>query len=96
VVLPLLFNMPAHPPLMVLTHGELNAKNIMVTRDGRVTAVLDWSQSGFYPVYWEFVKAFFGDVEASVLVRDNVVSHILVQRYDAELAVMLLAKDIIW
>ncbi|KAL8392187.1 hypothetical protein RB595_002394 [Gaeumannomyces hyphopodioides] len=96
VVLPLLFSMPAHPPLMVLTHGELNAKNILVGRDGTVTALLDWSQSGFYPAYWEFVKAFFGDVESSVLVRDNVVPHVLDRRYDAELAVMLLAKDIIW
>ncbi|KAL8333790.1 hypothetical protein RB593_003455 [Gaeumannomyces tritici] len=96
VVLPLLFSMPPHPPLMVLTHGELNAKNILVRRDGTVTALLDWSQSGFYPVYWEFVKAFFGDVESSVLVRDNVVPHVLDRRYDAELAVMLLAKDIIW
>jgi Phosphotransferase enzyme family len=59
---------------IVMTHGDLHPRNIMVTWDGctatdaraeapsaqtrlRITSILDWDLSGWYPEYWEFVKA---------------------------------------
>jgi len=36
----------------VFTHTDLNPKNIMV--DGaKITGILDWETSGWYPEYWE-------------------------------------------
>ncbi|KAI0834658.1 phosphotransferase enzyme family protein [Hypoxylon sp. FL0890] len=56
---------------IVMTHGDLHPRNIMVQweSDGngtdaegedrriRVTSLIDWELSGWYPEYWEFVKA---------------------------------------
>lgn len=53
---------------IVFTHGDLHPRNIMVSWEGnqrsvaaaenlRVTAILDWEFAGWYPEYWEFVKA---------------------------------------
>ena len=56
---------------MVRTHGDLHPRNIMVeweeddaSKDHettekriRVTSLLDWEMGGWYPEYWEFVKA---------------------------------------
>lgn len=32
-----------------------------MVHNGRVTAILDWALSGFYPEYWDFAKAIDGD-----------------------------------
>ena len=48
--------MPSHK--IVLTHNDLSPRNILV-RDGKVVAIVDWELSGFYPDYWEYVKAYF-------------------------------------
>ena len=54
---------------IVMTHGDLHPRDIMVSwedggeggvaaaEDVRVTAILDWEFAGWYPEYWEFVKA---------------------------------------
>ena len=42
---------------IVLTHGDLNPRNIVVN-DGRIVAILDWENAGWYPEYWEYVKFF--------------------------------------
>ena len=54
---------------IVMTHGDLHPRNIMVSwEDGgeggvaaaenvRVTTIIDWEFAGWYPEYWEFVKA---------------------------------------
>jgi aminoglycoside phosphotransferase (APT) family kinase protein len=42
---------------IVFTHGDLAPRNILV-REGKVVAVLDWENAGWYPEYWEFVKTF--------------------------------------
>lgn len=45
----------------VFTHGDIRPANIMVRKedDGswQVAAIIDWEASGFYPEYWECVKA---------------------------------------
>jgi serine/threonine protein kinase len=62
----------AHKHGTVFTHGDLRPDNIIV-KDGRVTAILDWEMAGWYPDYWEFVKAFhlemFADDWGSHLLR---------------------------
>lgn len=40
----------------VLTHGDLAARNIMV-HEGKVTGMVDWEYSGFFPEYMEYVLA---------------------------------------
>jgi hypothetical protein len=48
-------NYPLKPgDKFVLTHGDLNASNILV-QDGHVTGIIDWEHSGFYPEWWEWV-----------------------------------------
>ncbi|XP_006457083.1 hypothetical protein AGABI2DRAFT_78938 [Agaricus bisporus var. bisporus H97] len=46
---------------IVFTHADLHPRNIMVveTPDGGVelTGIIDWEVSGFYPEYWEHLKA---------------------------------------
>ncbi|PQE13547.1 kinase-like domain protein [Rutstroemia sp. NJR-2017a WRK4] len=42
---------------IVFAHGDLAPRN-MIVRDGKVVAVLDWENAGWYPEYWDFVKTF--------------------------------------
>lgn len=48
---------------IVPTHGDLHPRNIMAAWDGdpgttiKVTGLIDWQASGWYPEYWEYVKA---------------------------------------
>lgn len=49
---------------IVLTHGDLHPRNIMVewqeqdgTHNIKITSILDWEMAGWYPEYWEFTKA---------------------------------------
>lgn len=52
---------------ILLTHADLNLRNILVDRitrsDGsrgwRVVGIVDWENSGFFPEYWECTKALF-------------------------------------
>ncbi|KAH8761195.1 kinase-like domain-containing protein [Diaporthe sp. PMI_573] len=40
----------------VLTHGDLSPRNIMV-EDGKITGIVDWERSGFFPEYAEYAFA---------------------------------------
>lgn len=40
----------------VLTHGDLSPRNIMV-ENGRLTGIVDWGRSGFFPEYAEYAFA---------------------------------------
>ena len=50
---------PWPPPRF--THGDLNPFNILV-RKGKVVGIIDWEFSGWYPYYWEYTSAWFGNV----------------------------------
>jgi aminoglycoside phosphotransferase (APT) family kinase protein len=43
---------------LAFTHGDLAPRNILVNDYGQVTAVLDWEYAGWYPQWWESVKAY--------------------------------------
>lgn len=61
----------AHKHGIVFTHGDLRPDNVIV-KNGRVTAIIDWEMAGWYPDYWEFVKAFHLEV-----FTDDWASHLL-------------------
>lgn len=48
---------PWPPP--VFTHGDLHPGNILACGD-RVTGIVDWEFSGWYPHYWEYTSAWYG------------------------------------
>jgi aminoglycoside phosphotransferase len=43
---------------VVFTHGDLNMRNIMVT-ERKLSGIVDWENSGWYPEYWDYTKAHF-------------------------------------
>ncbi|KAI1120107.1 kinase-like domain-containing protein [Nemania abortiva] len=50
---------PWPPPKFA--HGDINPSNILV-RDGKVVSIIDWEFSGWYPHYWEYASAWFGNI----------------------------------
>lgn len=44
-----------HP--IIFTHADLGPHNIMVDERGRLSAIIDWEDSGWYPEYWENYRA---------------------------------------
>jgi serine/threonine protein kinase len=49
---------PWPPP--VFTHADLNPANILV-HGQEVVAIIDWEFSGWYPHYWEYTSAWYGN-----------------------------------
>ncbi|RDB19914.1 hypothetical protein Hypma_012967 [Hypsizygus marmoreus] len=41
---------------IVCTHGDLAPRNIFV-KGGKIVAIIDWEESGWFPEHWEYVKA---------------------------------------
>ncbi|KAL1875754.1 hypothetical protein VTK73DRAFT_9815 [Phialemonium thermophilum] len=41
---------------IVLTHGDLNMRNVLMY-NGRLSGIVDWENSGWYPEYWDYTKA---------------------------------------
>lgn len=44
------------PTKFVLTHGDLTPRNIMI-HNGKITGIVDWERSGFFPEYAEYAFA---------------------------------------
>lgn len=44
---------------VIFTHGNLHPQNMLISTgpNPQVVSILDWSQAGWYPAYWEFCKA---------------------------------------
>lgn len=47
-------------PPPVFTHCDLNPTNILISKD-KIVGIIDWESSGWYPHYWEFTTAWFGN-----------------------------------
>lgn len=45
------------------THADLNYSNILVEGD-KVTGIIDWGTSGWYPEYWEYAHLVIDTVGA--------------------------------
>ena len=46
------------PPVFI--HGDLNPFNILVCGN-RVVSIIDWEFAGWYPCYWEYTSAWYGN-----------------------------------
>ncbi|CAG8408996.1 unnamed protein product [Penicillium salamii] len=44
------------------THVDIAPRNIMV-HEGKVSAIVNWQFGGWYPEYWEYTKAHYGQVD---------------------------------
>ncbi|KAJ5509996.1 Aminoglycoside phosphotransferase [Penicillium expansum] len=84
--------MPSH--LTVLTHADFSPRNIIV-RDDRVVGILDWEMAGFYPEYWEYIKAMYHQDWQSCWVGDGIVDTVLNPFYLGH-AVMLHMQEVVW
>lgn len=85
-------SLPAHE--IVLTHSDLAPRNIIV-RDGKVVAILDWELAGYYPEYWEYVKAYYLPSWDSGWIKERPLDEIL-QSFPVEHAVLIHANGIVW
>ena len=45
-----------HSSVSVFTHGDIAPRNIIVDENCRITALLDWESSGWFPDYWEYAQ----------------------------------------
>ncbi|KZZ98369.1 Protein kinase-like domain protein [Moelleriella libera RCEF 2490] len=43
---------------IVFTHGDLNMRNVLM-RNGKLSGIVDWENSGCYPEYWDYTKAHY-------------------------------------
>lgn len=84
--------MPSHTT--VLTHADISPRNIII-RDERVVGILDWEMAGFYPEYWEYIKAMYHPDWQSRWVEDGIVDTVLKPFY-LEHAVMLHMQEVVW
>ena len=55
---------------LVLTHQDLNLRNIIVGEDGRLW-LIDWAWSGYYPPWFEYVTAQSQSEHAAVSGTDD-------------------------
>jgi aminoglycoside phosphotransferase len=57
-----------------LTHGDLNLGNIIIfgsPGSRKISGIVDWEQSGWYPEYWEYCKLLFADPYTEEWRRDG-------------------------
>ncbi|KAF4494980.1 kinase-like domain [Fusarium agapanthi] len=54
--LPAIFHSTGHD--IVFTHSDINMRNILM-HNGRISGIVDWENSGWFPDYWEYTKAHF-------------------------------------
>ncbi|EFQ33532.1 uncharacterized protein GLRG_08811 [Colletotrichum graminicola M1.001] len=81
---------------LVFTHGNLTADNIYISeRTGDVLAIGNWSEAGYYPPYWEFVKAKLSYNEEPNFDREGAVEEIL-KPWRIELALMKPAHELMY
>ncbi|QGI69505.1 hypothetical protein CEK26_013461 [Fusarium fujikuroi] len=54
--LPDVFHSTGHD--IVFTHSDINMRNILM-HNGRISGIVDWENSGWFPDYWEYTKAHY-------------------------------------
>ena len=70
------------------THADLCLRNILV-HNGKVAAIVDWGFGGWYPEYWEYTKAHYGQMDLPEWYEGL---ESALDRYDHELE----AEQILW
>lgn len=56
---------------IVLSHCDLQPRNIIANEQGDLAAVIDWEDAGWYPEYWEYIKFFYRPTYVSRDWRDG-------------------------
>ncbi|EAS28859.2 uncharacterized protein CIMG_07605 [Coccidioides immitis RS] len=84
--------LPKHK--IVLTHADFSPRNILIRGD-KVVAILDWEMAGFYPAYWEYIKAMYHPDWQSGWIKNGAVEKIL-RPYHLEHAVLLHMQEIVF
>jgi len=64
------------------THGDLAPRNIFMKGD-KIVALIDWEHAGWYPEYWEYVKAKYCHMLGKSW--EEAISGIIPQDYEHEL-----------
>jgi hypothetical protein len=60
-----------------MSHNDLRKLLPEEYQGTKVAAVLDWELSGYYPEYWEYVKALYRPAWKSSWIKKRVVDQIL-------------------
>lgn len=84
--------MPSHK--IVLTHGDLSPRNIIV-KDDKIAGIIDWEMAGFYPEYWEYIKAMYHPNWQSCWVTEGFPDRVL-KSFHLEHAVMMHMQQVVW
>lgn len=50
------YSLPQYGQTFYLLHADLGPDNIMISDDGKVSALLDWESAAFYPYFWVGTK----------------------------------------
>ncbi|EMD35876.1 hypothetical protein CERSUDRAFT_138627 [Gelatoporia subvermispora B] len=68
---------------VTFTHGDFAPRNIIVRGD-EVAAIIDWEHAGWYPEYWEYVKALYRPMGIKDQSWNDTVKNIVPQDYEKE------------
>lgn len=79
---------------LVFTHGNICPENILINKEGKVVAILDWSESGYAPAFWEYVKSYLNDDDSNFFLDEA--PDRMMKPWPIHLAVMIHAHGIIW
>jgi thiamine kinase-like enzyme len=52
---------------VVLSHCDLAPRNIIIDEDGKIAALVDWAEAGWYPEYWDMSSFISGMMRARTL-----------------------------
>ncbi|KIY46410.1 kinase-like protein [Fistulina hepatica ATCC 64428] len=80
-----------HDHRIVFTHGDLTPRNILV-QGGKVVAVIDWEDAGWFPEHWEVIKALLCP-GICLETWERAIGDIVQGDYDKELALDRLITD---
>ncbi|KAL4956526.1 kinase-like protein [Aspergillus filifer] len=83
--------LPKHD--IVLTHADLTPRNILV-REGKVVGIIDWEMAGYFPAYWEYVKALAYPEWESTWYSEAAVDRVL-RPFPLEMAVMMHVHNLV-
>lgn len=72
---------------IMFTHGDLAPRNILVDDDGSVAAIVDWENAGWFPEYWELVKALYCSTIEKDAAWEAAVREIVPENYEKELRI---------
>ncbi|KAK0483044.1 kinase-like protein [Armillaria luteobubalina] len=57
------------PHKLCFSHCDLNKTNILVTKDGRLAAIIDWEAAGWFPEYWEYTSQVMQNADIESLAK---------------------------